>query len=370
MRVIHISKVTGIAGSEGHLLRLLPGLMVQGIDAQMVILEEPERPADSYVAALETRNVPTTRLPIRSHADIQLPGLLRQHFRNAQPDLVHTHLIHADLYGLPAANRAGVAHAISSRHNDDAFRRQPLIRWLNQRAMGKANRVIAISEAVGRFVRNVEGITADKVVTVHYGLEPPKIPLNARADARARLGIANDVLLIGAFGRLVAQKGFDVLLDAAARVREAHPAMQLVIVGDGPLRADLEAQAASLNLGDTVTFAGWIDDARTLMPACDIITVPSRWEGFGLVTLEAMGYSVPLVASRASALPEIIINGETGLLVPPEDARTLADALTRLFADSSLRDQLGKAGCDRLHDTFSVERMVQATLDVYQSVLK
>ena len=97
-------------------------------------------------------------------------------------------------------------------------------------------------------MRNVEGIDPEKVVTVHYGLEPPEIPSDARASARARLGVANDVPLIGAFGRLVAQKGFDVLLDAVARVRKVHPAAQFVIVGDGPLRADLEAQAASLDL--------------------------------------------------------------------------------------------------------------------------
>jgi glycosyltransferase involved in cell wall biosynthesis len=283
--------------------------------------------------------------------------------------MVHTHLIHADLYGLPAAQRAGVPHAISSRHNDDAFRRQPLIRWLNRRAMDRADRVIAISEAVGRFVRQVEGIDAAKVVTVHYGLEPPEIAADARESGRARLDIAADVPLIGAFGRLVAQKGFDVLLDAVAQVHQTHPAARFVIVGDGSLRADLEAQAAALELGEVVTFAGWVDNARTLMPACDVISVPSRWEGFGLVTLEAMGYSVPLVASRASALPEIILDGETGLLVPPEDAAALAGAFDQLLGDPARAERLGKAGRDRLHNTFSVERMVDATLDVYRQVM-
>jgi glycosyltransferase involved in cell wall biosynthesis len=368
MRVIHLSKVTGIAGSEGHLLRLLPGLVQHGLDVHMLVLEDPRFPADSFCEALQSQKVQAERIPIRSHLDPLLPGRLTRRLAALQPDLVHTHLLHADLYGLPAARRAGVPHAISSRHNNDAFRHNPLIKWINRRAMRHASRVITISHALARFVKEVEGIADYKVMTVHYGLEAPEQAASLRETARADLGYTEDIPLVGVFGRLVHQKGIDTLLRAFATVRHNQPQAVLLVVGDGPLRTGLEQQARDLNLSDAVTFTGWIDQARRLMPACDVIVVPSRWEGFGLVTLEAMGCALPLVASRTSALPEIINEGETGFLVEPDNPPELAQAINRLLADPSLARNLGQAGYDRLVTHFSIEKMVNATLDVYSEV--
>ncbi len=369
MRVVHISKVTGIAGSEGHLIRLLPGLIARGVDAQMLVLEEPRRPIDAFCQALDERGVPVERVLIGHHLDPLLLGRLTRALRRIQPDIVHTHLLHADLYGLTACRRAGVPHAISTRHNDDAFRHYRFIKWANGAAMGRAERVIAISHALERFVREVEGIAPDKVLTVHYGLELPSPPPDARQQARRRLGCTDDGMLVGLFGRLVRQKGVDVLLEAFPAVCERHPDTRLVVVGEGSLRDDLEQQAARLGLDDRVTFTGWIENGRALMPACDLIVVPSRWEGFGLVTLEAMGYSLPIVASRTSALPEIVQHDETGLLVPPEDPPALASAINSMLSNPKRARAFGKAGYRRLGKDFTIDKMVEATLKVYADVL-
>jgi glycosyltransferase involved in cell wall biosynthesis len=369
MRVAHISKVTGIAGSEGHLIRLLPGLIERGVDAQMIVLEEPRRPVDRFCEALVERGVPVRRVPISRHLDPLLLGRVTRALRQIQPDLVHTHLLHADLYGLIAARRAGVPHAISSRHNDDSFRHHRFIKWANGAAMRRADRVITISHALERFVCEVEEIDPDRVLTVHYGLEPPSPSPDARQQARQRLGYEGDGMLVGVFGRLVWQKGIDVLLAAFPTVRECHPEARLVVVGEGTLRADLERQAAGLGLGDAVMFTGWVENGRALMPACDLIVVPSRWEGFGLVTLEAMGYSLPIVASWTSALPEIVQHDKTGLLVPPEDPTALASAINSLLSSPIRARSFGKAGYRRLVTDFTVDKMVEATLQVYADVV-
>jgi glycosyltransferase involved in cell wall biosynthesis len=127
-------------------------------------------------------------------------------------------------------------------------------------------------------------------------------------------------------------------------------------------------QADRLGLREVVRFAGWVDDARRLMHACDLITVPSRWEGFGLVTLEAMACARPLIVSNTSALPEIVVDGKTGLLVPPEDSASLASAIARLLAHPDLAAQMGQAGYQRLIEEFSVDKMVCATLDLYREL--
>lgn len=368
MRIVHISKVTGIAGSEGHLLRLLPGLAQQGLEVQMLVLEDSRLPVTAFCEMLQTHNVQVECISIHGHLDPGLPGRLTRRLAALQPDLVHTHLLHADLYGLPAARRASVPYAISSRHNNDAFRHNRLIKWINRRAMRHADRVITISHALAQFVKEIEGIADYKVVTVHYGLEVPEQAANLRETARVSLGYAEDIPLVGVFGRLVRQKGIDTLLRAFTTIRRDQPQARLLVVGDGPLRADLEQQVHDLNLGNAVAFTGWLDQAHRLMPACDVIVVPSRWEGFGLVTLEAMGYALPLVASRTSALPEIINDGQTGFLVKPDNPPELAQAVNQLLADPSLARNFGRAGYDRLVTHFSIEKMVDATLKVYTEV--
>jgi glycosyltransferase involved in cell wall biosynthesis len=172
------------------------------------------------------------------------------------------------------------------------------------------------------------------------------------------------------FGRLIRQKGVDTLLNAFVKVRQAIPDAALLVVGDGDRRGELEKMAEDLGISEAVTFAGWVPQAYKLMPACDLIAMPSRWEGFGLVALEAMGSARPLIASRVSALPEIVVEGETGLLVPPDDPAALAGAITSVLLDRPQALQLGEAGYRRLVNSFSVNKMIQGTLSVYEDVIE
>jgi glycosyltransferase involved in cell wall biosynthesis len=328
MRVAHLSKVTGIAGSEGHLLRLLPGLQRQGVDIHMMVLEEPRRPVDQFCQQLNDAHIPVERAYIRGHIDAAVLPRLKEWLQSIKPDIVHTHLLHADLYGLLAARLAGVSHCVSSRHNDDAFRHRVLIKALNRWIMRYADRVVAISDALAHFVAEVEGIHPHKIVTIHYGYEAPPPTLSARTVAREGFGFSEGDTIVGATGRLIRQKGMDILIRAFALVLEEHGAAQLVIVGDGPERQSLEELTSLLGIGSSVRFLGWVDDAaQRVTPALDVAVVPSRWEGFGLVTLEAMGWAVPVIASRVSALPEIVVDGQTGYLVPPDNPKALLVAM-------------------------------------------
>ncbi len=369
MRVAHISKSTGIAGSERHLLDLLPGLRAHGLTTRVLILEDPLRPATALSSALRDRGETVEIVPIHGHFDFRLAGRLAERLRAFAPDVVHTHLLHADLYGLTAARRAGVRHMISSRHNQDAFRHNPLIKWLNRRAMRHAERVIAISGSVARFVSEVEGTPPDRVVTIHYGLDVPSVPPDSREQARAWLGFGGvgDVTLIGFVGRLVRQKGADLALEAFAKLHKLQSQSRLVIVGDGPGRRELEAQAHGLALAGKVFFTGWVEEARDVIPAFDMVVAPSRWEGFGLVVLETMCRGLPVIASRAGAFPEIVVDGETGLLVPSESPEALAGAMARLLSDPQLAAAMGCKGRTRA-EAFPVKKMVDATVRVYEQL--
>ncbi len=370
LRVVHICKVKGIAGAERHLLSLLPALARHGVAATLLVIEERGGAAQDFCDAARRLGIPVESVATRHHIDPTLAGRIAARLRTSGADLVHTHLVHADLYGLAAARRAGIAAAVSSRHDNNPFRRRFLIRWLNGRAMRKARRVIAISHAVASFVRNVERTAAAAIVPIHYGIEVPACDDAARTRARRALDCPTGVPVIGFAGRLVHQKGVDVLLEGFSRLLPLRADARLVIAGDGPLRARLERLAGALGIAGRVTFAGWQADATAVMPAFDVMVVPSRWEGLGLVALEGLACARPLIASRVDALPELVTHAETGLLVPPGDPSALADALRDLIDNPARAARMGEAGREHVRRHFTVERMARATLDVYRDVLE
>jgi len=174
--------------------------------------------------------------------------------------------------------------------------------------------------------------------------------------------------VVGSVCRLVEQKGLLYGLRGFARAVARFPEAHYVIAGDGPLRAALEAEAARLGLAQNVHFLGWRDDARALMAGLDVLLAPSLWEGFGLVFLEAMALGVPVIASRVSAIPEVVIDGETGWLVPPRDPAAIGAALDDALADPSAARLRGERGRQRLVGHFSPDTMVERTLAVYRGL--
>lgn len=350
MRVVHIHRMRGIGGSERHLLALLPGLAALGVDPVFVGLDDPAWDPEPFYAQLPVESV---RLRMPHDLDPRLVRRLRGTLKELRPDLVHTHLVHADVYGALAA---GDAALVSTKHNDDPFRTGPF-RHVERRLTRRAARVIAITEALRRF--NVErvGLPADKLDVVHYGLDAPPEPWGENAN----LGLRDDARVLLAICRLVPQKGLDVAVRALARVREEEPRAVLVVLGEGPERERLG--------GEGVYLPGRVGDVAAWLARAELLVHPARWEGFGLALLEAMLAGKPVVATRVSSIPEIVVDGETGLLVPPDDAEALAAAILRLLGGPEEARRLGDAGLARARSEFSVERMAGRTLAVYERAL-
>ncbi|MEM6529468.1 MAG: glycosyltransferase family 4 protein, partial [Chloroflexota bacterium] len=230
---------------------------------------------------------------------------------------------------------------------------------------GLSSNGIAISEALRQFCIEVEDVSPGKIRTIHYGLDlpapsPDEISQH-RAALRQSLNLPADAMLTGTVSRLIEQKGLRYAIDAFQHVSRAY----LVITGDGALRDEFEAQVDAAGLRDRVFFLGWREDAGDVMAGLDIFLMPSLWEGFGLVLLEAMSQGLPVVASRVSAIPEIVADGETGVLVPPRDAAAIAVALQRLIDEPELRERMGATGRARLETSFSEAKMVERTIELY-----
>lgn len=371
-RICHIFKITGVSGSENHLLTLASHLDHSRYRLTFCLLVEREPDLSAYIATLEAIGVEVVRFPIRADLDPLLLWRLVRFLRVQRPDVVHTHLIHGDLYGTLAARLAGVPHVVSTKHNDDAFRQRGFYAWLDRALARYQNQIITISHHLRRFYVEVEGLPADKISTIHYGLDPGAFlqRVGEGADVRAELGMPADVPLVGVVGRLTEQKGHAYLLDAFAEVIQALPSAHLLVVGDGELRPALEQQAARLGLQDSVTFTGRREDVPRIMMALDVLVMPSLWEGFGLVLLEAMAAGKPVVASRVSAIPEIVVEGETGLLVPPADPKALAQALLVILVDPTRAVGMGHRGRARLEQEFTIGKIIESTNQVYSDLEK
>lgn len=372
MRVLHVLRATGVAGAERHVLTLLAGLRASGLDAQLALLNARQTPTPGFVAQLQDAGIPVHAFAMNGHVDFSLLGGLRALTRAARPPIVHTHLFHADLYGALAARLERVPTLVSSRHNDNAFRRRQPWRALNARLWRMADAGIAISQAVADFVVEVEGAPRDKLRVIHYGLKRTASRdadrQRVRRELRRELGLEDSQPVVVMACRLVEQKGVSDALQAFAGTRADFPQARLLIAGDGPLRGRLQDEAAQAGLTGSARFLGWREDVPQLLAAGDVFLMPSLWEGFGLVLLEAMAQGLPVVASRVSAIPEIVAEGETGLLAPARDVPALCDALLSLLRDPALARRMGQQGRQRLEACFAEERMVQETIALYREL--
>jgi glycosyltransferase involved in cell wall biosynthesis len=343
LSVVHVHRIGGIGGSERHLLTLLPALAARGLDVRFVGLDNPAAAPEPFYEQLR---VPFERLPCPRDLDPALVRRLTQALRGA--DLVHTHLVHADVYGALAAR----APLVSTKHNDDPFRAGPF-RHVERLLARRLRRVIAISDALRRFSVERVGLPAEKIDVVHYGLDELPPPWGGNPDLRLPAGAR--VLLCVA--RLAPQKGVDVAVRALPLIRKRHPNAVLVVLGDGPERARLAAEGVYL--------PGRVGDVAAWYGRAEIVVHPARWEGFGIALLEAMLAARPVVATAAGAAPEIVADGTTGLLVPPEDPAALARVVVGLLDDPGRAAALGRAGLDRARAEFSVERMAEQTAAIY-----
>jgi glycosyltransferase involved in cell wall biosynthesis len=368
IRILHIQKATGIAGAERHLLTLLARLDRARFALEFLLLIENETDVREYRRLLEGMGVPSATVRIRRNMDPLCLWQMVRFIRRGRYAIVHTHLVHGDLYGTVAAKLAGVRHVITSKHGYNDFETNSLAYRINGLLQRYVDAVITISDALQDKVHRFEGLPREKMRTIHYGLEPSPVSPGARRRIRDELGIAADQFLIGCVGRFVNFKGFKYLIRAAGRLNGRVPGLAVVIAGDGPLRPQLEAEIRTHGAESIVRLIGWRSDVHDLMAAVDLFVMPSLGEGFGLVLLEAMAQQAPVVATRSMSAPEIVIDGVTGCLVTPADDVDLARAIEHMAGNPGRRRKMGEAGYQRLRRVFSVDAMVQQTERVYLDV--
>jgi len=293
---------------------------------------------------------------------------LAQIARTEQVDIVHTHNTGPMLDGALAGlfRRPGImVHTDHARSFPDE-RKYMLAEGVAARFFAK---IVAVSEETKQNLTHYEGIPGEKIIVINNGIEGERYDIAlAQVDAKKRFGVERFDKVVGLGVVLTDQKGIIYLIRAAPKILAQYPDTGFVIAGDGKIRSQLQSLVNEQGLADNFIFIGATKEIPAFLQCLDVYVLPSEWEGLPLVILEAMAARRCIVASAVGAVPQVLTDGEEGVLVPPADPAALADALMRVLGDSGLRQKLANNAHERFVQGFTVQSMTRSYERLYEEV--
>ena len=366
IRILLVTVGLGVGGTEGQVLELASRLDPARFDVVVCALKGE----DVLAGELRARGVRVVLLYGEGQRDVRVLYRLVRLVQAEAPDLIHSFLSPANLASRLAGRACRVPVVISSYRDREAWK-SGLDRLADRFTLRWIRAATCCSDAVRRFVAGHIGGESGKLLTIHNGVDLAQFAVR-KGVSRAELGLRGDLPVVGTVCRLIEpKKGLAVLVKALARLKDraGTPQCQVLIVGEGSAERVIRALCGELGVMQWVVFAGLRRDVPRILPSLDVFVMPSRYEGFGIGIVEAMAAGLPVVASAVGGIPEIVIHGETGLLVPPDDPGRLAEALRELTANPEKAKTMGQRGRQRAKALFSVEAMVKQHEDLYERLL-
>jgi len=357
-RVLHVDTEHGWRGGERQALWLATELARRGHRSIVAARAGEPLAIRSTEAGLDV--VPCSPLgELDPRAALQLHAAIRRE----RIDVVHAHTAHAVAIGALATIGTRTPMVVA-RRVDFPLRANAGTRW----KYGRAAAIVAVSDAVRRVLVD-GGINPSLVTVVPDGVDVHRAVVPASDDTLASLGVQRGAPLVVQVAQLVGHKDPINFVRAVAHARRIVPTLQALLVGDGPLRAEVEREIHTLMLDGAIHLAGYRTDADALLAAADVVALSSREEGMGSVLLDALAFARPIAATRAGGIPEVIVDGECGLLADVRDPEGLGSAMARLVTDRQLAARLASRAEARANE-FSVERMTDRTIEVYERVIE
>jgi len=356
LTVVHVVASLDVGGLERVVIDLVTHADRQRTTPCVVCLDRP----GAWAPRLTAIGIPVDCVPgSRRSIPARIVGLARL-LRGLGADIVHLHNVKSHLHGALAARLAGVPVVVSTKHGRN-YPTTPLARLTNRLACAICSDLIGVSTDCAAIWRDVEAARPGKVSVVVNGIDPAAFPCSPRSGSPARaVSVA----------RLSAVKDPLTLLRATRRVIDVEPGFHLDLVGDGPLRAEVEAEIARLGLAGSVRMHGALDDVRPVLTAAGFFVLSSQSEGVSMTLLEAMATGLPVVATHVGGTPEVVVNGTTGVLVPPSRPDALADAMLWMMRHPDARTRMGLAGRRRVEERFTIRRTVEAYERIYRRALQ
>jgi glycosyltransferase involved in cell wall biosynthesis len=353
-----------VGGAERCAANLALGLDHSRFEPEVVSLgPRPVGEQAALVERLEAAGVPLHFLDLPSARQFW-QGLkrLEQHFRQQRPDLVQTFLFHANVLGAIAAGRAEAPSLATSVRVADPRRRRL---WIERLATRKADRIVCVSRSVAEFVTRRGGFPADKVEVIPNGIDLAVYERAAPAELR-KYGLPDGQRAIAVVGRLDPQKGVDWLLAMAPQILSAAQHHDVLIVGDGPERRELESAAQKSGLADRIHFVGWRSNVPQILASCDLLLLPSRWEGMPNVVLEAMASRLSVVATLSEGVAELLGPNAEPQTAAFGDSQAFIDKAIKFCSDREFAIATGKENRIRAEQSFSLTAMISEYQALYE----
>lgn len=370
LKVLLLTDSDGFAGTERHILDLAKGLRAQGVNIA-VACPEPSLLSEG----LKREGLPHVVMQKGGPYDRAAIHRLRDLLASGKFDILHSHNGRTALIAALAVRSARRGFLVTTQHfispNHTSHRGFKKIvsgaihRWIDRHTHAQ----VAISQSVRQAMLARNRAHGSRIHLVPNGLVDPSLEsLRNAAEIREELGLHSSALLLVCAARLEAEKNIGDLVEAMMIVSPMIPAVVCVIIGEGSQRTALENLVRERRLQEVVKLPGFRADALSIIHAADVFVLPSTQEPFGLVLLEAMALGKPVVAVRAGGPVEIVVENETGLLVPPSQPQALAEALIRLLRDTTERESMGKKGRERFESHYTESRMAREMIEVYSSL--
>jgi len=371
LNICHVITRLIIGGAQENTLLTCRGLAQRG--HRVTLMAGPETGPEgslwdeAQTGGFESMIVPNLRRAVRPFSDARTYRALARLFGQIQPDVVHTHSSKAGIVARAAAKAAGVPVIVHTIHGMSFNRTQiapirVLYRWLEKRTARITSAFVAVAEAMIEQSVAVGVASRERFVTIHSGMETRAFApsAQARAAARASWKIQEGEIVVGTVARLFANKGFEQIIAAMPAALAAQPRLRFVWVGHGASRKRYERRLIRMGLRERVHFAGLVPPGEIshCLNGLDILVHASLWEGLPRAVVQALLTEVPAVSFDNDGAPEVVVHGETGLLVPFGDTSGLTAAILRLAADGELRQKLGRQGRQRCLQAFDWRDMV------------
>jgi glycosyltransferase involved in cell wall biosynthesis len=349
-------------GGTERLVIEIAARLADAVDMRVCCLDAP----GDWATELPAQGVAVHSLSRRPGFHPSLGYQVAKIAREHRIDVLHCHHYSPFVYGqLAALFRPGLRVVFTEHGRLSDNPPSPKRKFVNPLLGRLPFRIFAVSADLRRHMI-AEGLPSGRIGVIHNGIEPGREPTAfERTEAKRALGLRPDEVLVGTIGRLDRVKDFPTLIRAIAIARASGLRCKLAIVGSGPEQPALAETIRALNLGEFVQLLGHRNDARAVLPAFDLYVNSSIHEGVSLTLLEAMAAALPTIATRAGGNPEVVVHGETGLLVPPRDARAQADAIRALMRAPLNRQAMGREARARVLEHFSVDRMVRRYHESY-----
>lgn len=362
-RIVHIIDRLPPDGAERLLCEILR-YRSDAFDYQVLCLVE----GGVFEPVIRAMGVPVTILGKRPGVDLRMAWRLWRWLRQQRPTVVHTHLFTADTWGRLAARLAGVPLVFSTVHSVNSW--QGNVHRLVDRTLARVStRLIACTALVADKLAREDGIAAARIVTLANGVDLARFVDVTAVDIEEALAAPGTSPWLAVLGRLEPVKGQSYLLECLALLRERQTDFRCVLIGEGPDRNTLARRIVELGLQDRVFLAGFQAQVPEWLAAVDVLVIPSRWEGLPMALLEAMALAKPVVAHTVGGIPDVVRDGQEGLLVPPNHPRAMVDALQRMLVDADFRRAAGARALERVTAHYSAQSLAQDYEALYRDAM-